>query len=156
MAQENRYSNGIRLFELALVVILIGLLAAAGIQRIMGLQTEARRLLVDNFAQSLQLAGKMTYMQTSAIGELGNPDYQLVSYGLGQGNSIQVSYGYPAIVSIDNVARLFDGLSGRWHLSTDGQWLDARVDNLSDCAVVYRPPHQPTEQPQVIKHTQGC
>lgn len=156
MAKESRYSNGIRLLELVIVVIVIGILAALGIGRINTMQTEARLLLVNNFAQSLQLAGKMTYMQTSAVGELGNPDYQLVTYGLGQGDSIQVSYGYPAVVNTDNVLRLFDTLSGRWHLTTDGQWLNAQVDNLSDCAVSYRPPKHPTEQPQVVKQTQGC
>ncbi|QEW08119.1 hypothetical protein [Nitrincola iocasae] len=156
MRQENRYSNGIRLLELVIIVILIGILATLGIHRISAMQTEARQLLVENFAQSLQLAGTMTYMQTSAVGELGNPDYQLVSQGLGQGDSIQVSYGYPAIENTDNLMRLFDQLSGRWHFSTNGEWLNARVDNLSDCAVAYRPPHQPTEQPQVVKQIQGC
>lgn len=156
MAQENRYRNGIRLLEMVIVVILIGILATLGISRINAMQTEARLLLVDNFAQSLQLAGKMTYMQTSAVGELGNPDYTLATYGLGQGDHIQVSYGYPAVVNTDNVMRLFDALSGRWHLTTAGQWLEARVDNMPDCAVSYRPPTHPTEQPQVIKQTQGC
>lgn len=156
MPGRGGYSQGIRLLELAVVVILAGLLATAGIQRIMLLQREARVLMVENFAQSLKLAGRMVYLQSSAVGKLGERRYHLTAYGLGEGSEIEVQYGYPAITSTDNILRLFDDLSRRWHLNIDGEWLQASVDSRPDCLVRYQPPEQPGGQPRLEQRLEGC
>ncbi|WP_417581149.1 pilus assembly FimT family protein [Nitrincola sp.] len=156
MRQENRYSNGIRLLELAIVVVLIGVLATLGINRIMALQREARLILVDGFEQSLRLSAQLVYLQSSAVGELHNTHYRLQPFADRPEIWIEVMYGYPRADNTKNITQLFDELSSRWLIDSEGTQIRARVNGIDDCAVLYRPPERPGGSMTLEKQLAGC
>lgn len=93
--------RGITMVELAVIIVILGLLAAFALPRYIGLERQARIAAVDGMAGSVRSAANMAHGLWLAQGNPGNITVN--------GTSITIAFGYPDAAGL---ARLVNDTSG--------------------------------------------
>lgn len=126
---------GFTLIELVMVIVLLGILAAVALPRFVSLQKESRTAAMKAIAGNASSAFAIVFAKAAAQHVQDQPSVSAVI----DGTTIQLKYGYPALVSVLNVLRI-DPLSG-FSLAplsaTSGYIAPSGVANRTTCAVVF-------------------
>lgn len=100
-----RQQSGFTLVELVLVIVILGILAAAALPRFSDLSTQARVAALSGLAGSIRSAASIARATQLARGVASNATMTV------EGASVTLSNGYPTTATIDDMLTDFSGFS---------------------------------------------
>lgn len=121
--------SGFTLIELVIVIVILGILAAAALPRFSDLSTDARISAVNGLAGSLRSAASIAHATQLAKGYSGNIPVTL------EGVSIAMSGTYPTAISISQTISDFSGFT--IYPASPTTSVSFRLSGRADCAVAY-------------------
>ncbi len=145
-----RKQAGFTLIELVIVIVILGILAAAALPRFSDLAGDARTASVNGVAGSLRAAAAVAHATQLAK-----------SYSVGQpvaleGISIAMSNGYPnAITTAGSVISVLTDLTG-FTTSLNNSSLSFTVTGRTNCTAEYNNAPNTTTAASVSVTTTGC
>ena len=123
--------SGFTLIELVIVVVILGILAAAALPRFSDLSTDARISAVNGLAGSLRSAASIAHATQLAKGYSAAIPVSL------DGTSIAMSAGYPTANAISQAITDYSGFT----LTAVGtSVMEFRLSSRADCKVTYTQP----------------
>lgn len=111
-----KQQGGFTLIELVLVIVILGILAAAALPRFSDLSTQARVASVNGLAGNIRSAAAIAHATQLARGVASSASMTI------EGATIQLSGGYPDTATIDDMLTDFTGFTfaaGTFTLTTN-------------------------------------
>lgn len=144
--------RGFTLIELVIVIVILGILAAAALPRFIDLTTDARIAAVNGLAGSVRAAAALAHAQW------------LVDGGTSitmEGNTIDIVNGYPAAGNdtVNDIAAALSDYSGFTLSEPDGTTTIFTKDGATtpaNCSVSYTEAASGGEQPTITVTITGC
>jgi len=133
--------------------VILGILAAIALPRLISMEGEARSAVADSLYNSLRSGSNMVYAKTASAGQLTANSYNV---DVGGGVTINARYGYPNTNNNQNIANLFEELSGRTAVSGNAAGRNVWVDGRANCGVVYQRAEKPGDRPVITPDKTGC
>jgi MSHA pilin protein MshA len=137
--------GGFNLIELAVVITILGVLAAFAIPRFAALEVEARVASTQALGGGVRSGAALTHALWLATGS--DPVDM-------QGTSVDVVFGYPTGTSIQSV--LPDSAGFTFTGGAVGVWTKDGAANDATCRVTYAPPAAPNEAPSIVVLVSTC
>lgn len=126
-----RYS-GFTLIELVIVIVILGILAAAALPRFSDLSTDARLAALNGLAGGIRSAALVAHSTQLAK---GLSEAQAVTL---EGVAISMSAGYPTAISISQALTDFSGFTVvPFALGGSAEAVDFRLNNRTECRIRY-------------------
>lgn len=100
-----KQQSGFTLIELVLVIVILGILAAAALPRFSDLSTQARLASINGLAGNIRGAAAIAHATQLARNLASNASVQI------EGATVQLLNGYPDTNSIDDMLTDFTGFS---------------------------------------------
>lgn len=124
--------SGFTLIELVIVIVILGILAAAALPRFSDLSTDARLAALNGLAGGIRSAALLAHSTQLAKGLSDGQEVTL------EGVAVAMSAGYPTAISISQTLSDFSGFTvATVALGTSGEAVDFRLNNRVDCRVRY-------------------
>ena len=119
--------RGFTLIELVIVIVILGILAAAALPRFSDLSQDARIASLNGVAGSLRSGAAIAHATQLAKGYASNIGVSL------EGASIGMTQGYPTAAGISGVVGNYDGFTFQAYVTSS----EFRLSNLTSCRVNY-------------------
>ena len=126
--------SGFTLIELVIVIVILGILAAAALPRFSDLSTDARVAAVNGLAGSVRSAASIAHATQLSKG------YSVAFPVILDGTSIAMSAGYPAASGVSMALTDYSGFIFTQTVANNTSSYDFRLSNLSGCKVTYTEP----------------
>lgn len=123
--------SGFTLIELVIVIVILGILAAAALPRFSDLSQDARLAAVNGLAGSLRSAASIAHATQLAKGYSAAIPVDL------EGTAIAMSAAYPTAIAISQALTDFSGFTV---VAIGTSAVDFRLSNRADCRVRYTEP----------------
>ena len=126
--------SGFTLIELVIVIVILGILAAAALPRFSDLSTDARVAAVNGLAGSLRSVASIAHATQLAKGYSAGFPVTL------DGTAVLMSNGYPLAAIISVALTDFSGFTFAATVSGNTSSYDFRLSGLTDCKATYVQP----------------
>ena len=126
--------SGFTLIELVIVIVILGILAAAALPRFSDLSTDARVSAVNGLAGSIRSAASIAHATQLAKGYSAAIPVTL------EGTAIGMSATYPAATNISMALTDFSGFTVVAAVANNTSAYEFRLSNRADCKVTYTEP----------------
>ena len=126
--------SGFTLIELVIVIVILGILAAAALPRFSDLSQDARLAAVNGLAGSIRSAASIAHATQLAKG------YSAGITVLLEGTAIPMSATYPTATNISTALTDFSGFTVVAAVSNNTSAYDFRLSNRAQCKVTYTEP----------------
>lgn len=140
-------SSGFTLIELVVVITILGILAAFAIPRFVSLETEARIAATQGLAGSVRSASALAHGMWLAQNSPATVDME--------GNTINITNGYPAAADIDDTLADFTGYTFAT-VGATSTWTKDGATTPANCSVAYTQPAAAGQAPTIAVDVSDC
>ena len=127
--------SGFTLIELVIVIVILGILAAAALPRFSDLSTDARFAALNGLAGGIRSAALLAH--STQLAKNLSPAQTITMEGV----AIAMSAGYPVAAGLSGISRALADFSGftvvPFAVGTSAEAVDFRLNNRVDCSVRY-------------------
>lgn len=153
---KKQTQQGFTLIELVIVIVILGILAAAAVPRFINLAKDARTATVEALAATMRSAAYMVHAQVIARGI--DLDSSITLDGTDPSIIVNLVHGYPSIgePGIQRVIELELNDTSKFQYLSGGIYQYRTAPTPAECRVTYAAPTARGLPPTITVITTGC
>lgn len=165
--------SGFTLIELVMIIVILGILAAAALPRFANLQSDSNVAVLQGMGGAIKSAASIVHSKALVKGVQDQATARVDLDGDGV-DEVEISYGYPSASRNDGISKIMGGgFSSDWTWSTtygdtrfwlttaslggrSGVYINQTAVRNSGCYILYDPATSPGDSPTISYVTTDC